>query len=54
MNADLRKAVERMAWELYCKETAGSLDVRDFWFELSPAMQSHYIARITAHLGAEQ
>ena len=38
-------AHEQAAWELYCAETAGGCDVRDFWHELSPAMQSHYLAR---------
>ena len=36
---------ENAAWALYCTETAGDMDVRDFWHELSPAMQAHYLAR---------
>lgn len=39
---------EQKAWTLYCKETAGGLDVRDFWSELSPEMQAHYLARVLA------
>lgn len=31
------------AWELYCKETAGSMDIRDFWYELTPRLQEVYL-----------
>lgn len=37
---------EKKAWELYCKETAGSMDVRDHWEELSAHMQRHYKRRV--------
>ena len=36
---------EQAAWALYCAETAGGMDVRDFWHELSPAMKAHYLER---------
>lgn len=36
--------VER-AWELYCRETRGSLDWRDYWVQLSPEAQQHYLER---------
>lgn len=41
-------AIEQAAWELYCAETAGSMDVRDFWCELAPRVQSHYIEKAKA------
>lgn len=39
---------EQKAWDLYCEETAGGMDVRDFWSELSPAMREHFLARARA------
>lgn len=38
--------IER-AWQLYCKETAGGMDVRDFWHELSEEMQQYYLKRVS-------
>jgi len=37
---------EQKAWELYCKETAGDMDVRDFWWELPVKVQLFYLDRI--------
>lgn len=37
---------EALAWELYCDETAGGMDVRDFWHELPQRVQSLYIDKI--------
>jgi len=34
------------AWRLYCEETAGSMDVRDFWEELSPRVQALFISKV--------
>jgi len=34
------------AWELYCEETKGDMDVRDSWFQLSPRMQRYYMSRV--------
>lgn len=31
------------AWELYCKDTAGSADCRDHWHELNIQTQLHYL-----------
>ena len=31
------------AWALYCQETAGSLDARDFWHELPATVQAYYL-----------
>lgn len=35
--------LETKAWERYCEDTAGSMDVKDFWEELSPTIRSHYM-----------
>ena len=40
------KSNETKAWELYCKETAGSMDVKDFWNELSPSIQQRYLDKV--------
>lgn len=37
---------EEKAWKLYCLETAGSMDVRDFWSELAPRVQAYYLAKV--------
>jgi len=37
---------EQKAWELYCKETAGDMDVRDFWWELPVKVQLFYLDRV--------
>ena len=37
--------IQRIAWEIYCEETAGSMDVRDSWDELSKEMKDHYLSK---------
>ena len=37
---------EQAAWELYCEETANSLDARDFWWELPDLLQELYLERV--------
>lgn len=34
---------ERIAWGVYCQETAGSMDVRDSWEQLPPNVQQIYL-----------
>jgi hypothetical protein len=34
--------LEEKAWEIYCYETRGGLDVKDFWWELHPDQQDFY------------
>lgn len=36
---------EKRAWELYCKETAGSADARDFWDDLPPKVRDLYLRK---------
>ena len=38
--------LEREAWALYCAETAGDMDVRDAWWELSPKVQHLYLDKV--------
>lgn len=38
--------IEAKAWKLYCDETAGSMDVRDFWQELPLYVQHIYLEKI--------
>ena len=35
---DFKKITEQ-AWKIYCKDTAGSMDVRDYWEDLPPRVQ---------------
>jgi hypothetical protein len=37
---------EQQAWDLYCRETAGSMDCRDYWSSLPKKVQELFIARI--------
>ncbi len=37
---------EEAAWSLYCKDTAGGMDVRDFWWELPEWVQKIYLERV--------
>jgi hypothetical protein len=39
------KKTQEIAWELYCNETAGSMDVRDFWEELPETVQQLYLQK---------
>jgi hypothetical protein len=36
---------EGRAWALYCSETHGTMDARDFWRELAPGVREQYLAR---------
>lgn len=36
---------EQRAWKLYCEETSGRLDVRDFWEELPFQVQKIYLEK---------
>lgn len=38
--------LEERAWLCYCQETAGSMDVRDFWEELPEYVQEIYKNKI--------
>ena len=38
-------AVRDLAWSLYCEDTSGDMDVRDFWDELPSHVQAHYITK---------
>lgn len=38
-------APEERAWRIYCAETSGGLDVRDFWEELPPQVQKIYLEK---------
>lgn len=37
--------LDKLAWYLYCQETAGTMDVRDFWDELSDSVKEIYRAK---------
>jgi hypothetical protein len=37
-------AREQMAWDYYCYDTRGDMDVRDFWWELPAKTQEYYMA----------
>jgi hypothetical protein len=37
--------LEEKAWNLYCKETAGDMDVRDFWEELPLRVKRIYLEK---------
>lgn len=32
-----------LAWEIYCRKTAGSSSARDFWWELPATVQERYL-----------
>ena len=40
--------LEQLAWEIYCEETAGSMDVRNFWEELPERVQRMFIEKALA------
>ena len=40
-------AIEELAWKKYCEDTAGDMDVRDFWEELPESVQQRYIAKVS-------
>ncbi len=37
---------EERAWHLYCLDTAGDMDVRDYWDALSPRVKAHYLNKV--------
>ena len=37
---------QRLAWGIYCRETAGSMDARDFWEDLPPRVQAIFLAKV--------
>jgi len=39
-------ALEDLAWDLYCEDTAGDLDVRDYWEQLSVDTKTIYIQKV--------
>lgn len=49
--ARVRKA---LAWEIYCRETAGDFDVCDYWSDLSERVQAIYLAKAAALAHQEQ
>jgi hypothetical protein len=34
-----------LAWEIYCRETAGSMNVQDFWEQLSTHVKAIYLRK---------
>lgn len=46
----MREELKKQAWELYCKETGGGMDVKDFWEELSRPVQLIYINKVNDEL----
>ena len=38
-------ALELRAWEIYCEDTKGDMDVRDNWNSLSVAMKEHWVLK---------
>ncbi|AKE44882.1 hypothetical protein AU106_gp251 [Sinorhizobium phage phiM9] len=37
--------LEEKAWELYCDETKGDIDVADFWHQLSSRVRELYLKK---------
>ena len=37
---------ESKAWELYCEDTKGCFNTKDFWWELSAEVQQIYMERL--------
>lgn len=44
-DTNLKASLDERAWQLYCAETAGSMDVRDFWHELPDSLKELYRAK---------
>lgn len=42
----IEKELIESAWQLYCEETAGDMDVKDFWTQLPKNVQKLYIDKI--------
>lgn len=38
--------LEKRAWQLYCDETKGDMDTKDFWSQLSPKVQRIYLDKV--------
>jgi hypothetical protein len=38
---------EEAAWKLYCEETAGDMDVRDYWSQLPRHVREMYLAKVS-------
>lgn len=38
-------ALELIAWEIYCEDTKGDMDVRDDWCSLSVGMKEHWVLK---------
>lgn len=45
--------MEQTAWKLYCEETAGDMDVKDFWHELPHSVQQIYLRKVKEELKDE-
>lgn len=46
-------ALRQLAWEIYCEDTAGDMDVKDRWEELSAKEKEHFFKEaMTAPYGA--
>lgn len=41
----MTETINDRAWEIYCEDTAGSMDVRDYWEQLPLEVQTIYIAK---------
>ena len=39
-------AEEHLAWQLYCRTTAGCMSARDFWHELPNSLQQVFLSRV--------
>lgn len=37
--------LEKLAWQIYCAETAGCMSARDYWHELSDDQQKAYMRK---------
>ncbi len=37
--------IEEQAWLLYCEDTAGDMDVRDYWEQLPERVQKIYLTK---------
>ena len=38
--------LEEKAWLLYCQETAGCMDVVDFWEQLGPNQRAYWLEKV--------
>lgn len=47
-------SLEEKAWSIYCYETRGDMDVRDFWWELSDYIKKQYISKAGMALVLEE